>query len=149
MDCSNTQASSSLPALLPAALPNAVRDVGVSTQEKNHLRALGFSPWLWREGQVEPPSWQKNRRVVLLREFGSRSGRKDMLNRLSLTQFTTYTLPKDIFTDWNETLFVFVADKYIFYIFILSDNFDYTSITMRVSTLLISTAQGKNTKHKT
>lgn len=48
-------------------------------------------------------------------------------------------------------LFIFVSDKYIFDIFILSDNFDYTSITMitmLVNTVLISTAQGKNIKHK-
>lgn len=46
---------------------------------------------------------------------------------------------------------IFVSDKYIFDIVILSDNFDYTSIaiTMLASTVLISTAQGKNIKHKT
>lgn len=57
-----------------------------------------------------------------------------------------FHLAKDVSSDWNEILFILGADKYIFDIFILSDNSDHTRttrITALVSAALISAAQGK------
>lgn len=84
-------------------------------------------------------------------EGGWEQKRKDVLTQTpvcaSLIPLTYHLhLTKDIITDWNEILFILGADKYIFDIFILSDNFDYTSttrITALVSAVLISAAQGK------
>lgn len=109
------------------------------------------------EGQVQSPAAQQSGAVS---SWGSweqkkKEGRANTASSLCFTDLSHLThhlhLTKDSITDWNEIPFILGADKYIFGIFILSDNFDYTNttrITALVSAELISAAQGKTANIK-
>lgn len=104
------------------------------------------------EGQVQSPAAQESGAVSSWGSWEQKrnEGHANTASSLCFTDLFNLThhlhLTKDIITNWNEILFILGADKYIFDIFILSDNFDYTTttrITALVSAALISAAQGK------